>query len=194
VELPEGDGKALATEFCQDCHRLTNLVKSHKSPDDWAETVQTMMDRGSRLPQENVDTLVSYLAKNFPPKSDTPAPDAQPTPAPAAAGAAAGSTNAAPGVPAQAKKVDLPEGDGKAIAVENCQACHTLTSLVKAHKSLDEWHEHVQLMIDRGANIPADQIDTLVHYLAKNFGPQPADAGTGAPSAGAATNSPSQSQ
>ncbi|MBZ5659520.1 MAG: cytochrome c [Acidobacteriia bacterium] len=189
VELPDGDGKAMATEFCQDCHRLTNLTKSHKSKDDWSETVQTMMDRGARLPQESVDTLVQYLAKNFPPKTDTPAPDAQAAPA---APAPAASTAAAP---AQAKIVELPDGDGKAIAEENCQACHRLTNLVKAHKSLDEWHDTVQLMMDRGANIQPDQVDTLVHYLAKNFGPLPADAGTGAASSGGGapnTSSPAQ--
>ncbi len=199
VELPDGDGKAIATEFCQDCHRLTNLTKSHKSKDDWAETVQTMMDRGARLPQESVDTLVQYLAKNFPPKTDTPAPVAQAAPATAAtapadaaAPAPAASTAAAP---AQSKKIELPDGDGKAIAEENCQACHRLTNLVKAHKSLDEWHDTVQLMMDRGANIQPDQVDMLVHYLAKNFGPLPVDAGTGAASSGGGagnTSSPAQ--
>ena len=68
VELPEGDGKAIATEFCQDCHKLSNLTASRKTPDDWHDTVQTMMDRGARIPQDKVDTLVAYLAKNFGPK------------------------------------------------------------------------------------------------------------------------------
>jgi mono/diheme cytochrome c family protein len=72
--------------------------------------------------------------------------------------------------------VELPEGDGKAIATENCQACHKLTNLTKAHKDLDDWKETVQTMIDRGANVPADQVDTLVQYLVKNFGPKDASA------------------
>jgi cytochrome c5 len=73
VELPEGDGKAIATEYCQDCHKLTNLTKARKNPDDWHDTVQTMMDRGARLPQEKFDTLVQYLAKNFGPQPAVPA-------------------------------------------------------------------------------------------------------------------------
>ena len=72
--------------------------------------------------------------------------------------------------------VELPDGEGKAIATENCQACHKLTNITKAHKSLDDWKETVQTMIDRGANVPADQVDTLVQYLAKNFGPKDASA------------------
>jgi hypothetical protein len=83
VELPEGDGKAIATEFCQDCHKLTNLTKAKKAADDWHDTVETMMDRGARLPQDKIDTLVAYLAKNFGPKADAPisgtgSPDASP--------------------------------------------------------------------------------------------------------------------
>jgi hypothetical protein len=34
VELPEGEGKPIATEFCQDCHRLTNLTNAQMSADD----------------------------------------------------------------------------------------------------------------------------------------------------------------
>jgi cytochrome c5 len=48
VELPEGDGKAIATEFCQDCHTLANVAKARKAPDEWHDAVQTMMERASR--------------------------------------------------------------------------------------------------------------------------------------------------
>ena len=172
VELPEGDGKPIATEFCQDCHRLTNLTKAHKNLDDWKDALHTMIDRGSRLPDEKIDTLAQYLATNFGPKTAAPATDASASPA-TAGNTPTTSAAAAPSTPAPAKAVvELPEGDGKAIATENCQACHKLTNLTKAHKSLDDWKDTVQLMIDRGANVPADKIDLLVQYLAKNFGPK----------------------
>jgi len=174
VELPEGDGKPIATEFCQDCHRLTNLTKAHKDLDDWKDTLHTMMDRGARLPDDKIDTLAQYLAANFGPKLATPAAGS----VAAAPAAPAPSPDAVtPSAPAPVKAVvELPEGDGKAIATENCQACHKLTNLTKAHKSLDDWKETVQTMIDRGANVPADKVDTLVQYLAKNFGPKDASA------------------
>ena len=204
VELPEGEGKSIAVEYCQDCHRLTNLNRSHKSPEDWRETVDTMVDRGARLPPENVDVLVQYLAKNFGPKTETAAastaataPSESASPA-AAAPAMQDATQPPAATPppaaASAKKVELPEGDGKAIATENCQACHKLTNLTKAHKSLDEWRDTVQTMMDRGADVHADQLETLVQYLAKNFGPKPPDAGAAAPPVSAAPNSTSQSQ
>src|SRR5271169_3648432 len=187
VELPEGDGKPIATEFCQMCHKLTNLTKAHKDLDDWKDTIHTMIDRGASIPDEKVDVLAEYLAANFGPKAAARAADAPPadpaTPAPSP-------DAAAPSAPAPAKTiVELPDGDGKAIATENCQACHKLTNLTKAHKSLDDWKETVQTMIDRGANVPADQVDTLAQYLAKNFGPKDAAAPT---SAAPASSTPAQ--
>ena len=174
VELPEGDGKPIAVEYCQDCHRLTNLTKAHKNLDDWKDTVHTMIDRGARIPDEKIDTLAQYLVTNFGPKDAAPAANAQAAAPPVAAPTP---DAAAPSAAAPAKAiVELPDGDGKAIATENCQACHKLTNLTKAHKSLDDWKDTVQTMIDRGANVPADKVDILVQYLAKNFGPKDSSA------------------
>jgi mono/diheme cytochrome c family protein len=175
VELPEGDGKAIATEYCQMCHKLTNLTKAHKDLDDWKDTIHTMIDRGASIPDDKIDVLAAYLTKNFGPK-DTASGANSPSAAPSApASSPDAAAPAAPGL-AKAAVVELPDGDGKAIATENCQACHKLTNLTKAHKNLDDWKETVQTMIDRGANVPADQVDTLVQYLAKNFGPKDASA------------------
>jgi cytochrome c5 len=171
VELPEGDGKPIATEYCQTCHKLTNLTKAHKDLDDWKDTIQTMIDRGAAIPDDKVGTLAKYLAANFGPKDAASAPNA---PSPAAPAPTSSPDAAAAGAPAKAAVVELPDGPGKAIATENCQACHKLTNITKAHKSLDDWKDTVQTMIDRGANVPTDQIDTLVQYLAKNFGPKDA--------------------
>jgi cytochrome c5 len=169
VELPDGEGKAIATEYCQMCHKLTNLTKAHKDLDDWKDTIHTMVDRGASVPDDKIDVLAKYLAANFGPKPAGPAGNA---PAAPAAPSPVTPDAATPSTPTAAS--ELPEGEGKAIATENCQACHKLTNLTKAHKDLDDWKETVQTMIDRGANVPADQVDTLVQYLAKNFGPKDA--------------------
>ena len=194
VVLPEGDGKPIATEFCQDCHKLTNLTRAHKDLDDWKDTIHTMMDRGARIPDDKVDALAQYLFTNFGPKAataDANASAASSGPASAAAPAAPSTDSAAatasPAPAAAAKAVvELPDGDGKTIATENCQACHKLTNLTKAHKNLDDWKDTVQTMIDRGANVPPDKVDTLVEYLAKNFGPK--DASAPAPAAPSPAN------
>jgi len=107
VELPEGDGKAIATEFCQDCHKLTNVAKARKAPDEWHDTVQLMMDRGARLPQDKFDTLVQYLAKNFGPQTAAPTAGTSPAAAPSPESSAATAVQ-------PPKPVELPEGEGKA--------------------------------------------------------------------------------
>jgi mono/diheme cytochrome c family protein len=189
VVLPDGDGKPIATEYCQACHKLTNLTKAHKDLDDWKDTISTMIERGASIPDDKVDTLAQYLAKNFGPKDAAPAsggPAAAPaTNAPAATpptpAPPASSVATPPGAPvaASAAPVVLPDGDGKEIATQNCQACHKLTNLTKAHKDLDDWKDTVQTMIDRGANVPPDKVDILVQYLAKNFGPKDSSAPAG---------------
>jgi cytochrome c5 len=167
IELPEGDGKPIATEFCQDCHNLRNLTTAKKTQDEWKDALQTMMDRGARLPPDKVDTLVQYLAKNFAPGQAAPAA----TPASGAPADPAADPPAAAAPPPAKKVGELPEGDGKAIATEFCQDCHKLTNLATAHKSLDDWKDTVQMMMDRGSRLPPDKVDTLVQYLAKNFAP-----------------------
>jgi hypothetical protein len=147
-----------------------------------------MIERGANVPDDKVETLVQYLAKNFAPKSAAAAADtqsAQGTPAPPAA--------AAPSTPAPPKPaaVAMPEGEGKAIAEAACQACHRLTNLTRAHKSLEEWRDTVDTMIDRGANVPKEQVETLVQYLAKNFHPNAA-ADSAAPAGGSSSPSPQQ--
>jgi cytochrome c5 len=186
VELPEGDGKPIAVEFCQECHRLTNLTKAHKNLDDWKDTIHTMIDRGATVPDDKIDALAQYLAKNFGPKDSLPAGNSQ---ASAPASPALSPDAAAPKSPSPASAVvELPDGDGKTIATENCQACHKLTNLTKAHKNLDDWKDTVQTMIDRGANVQPDQVDTLVQYLAKNFGPKdPSAPASAAPPSAPAT-------
>jgi cytochrome c5 len=180
IVLPEGDGKPIATEFCQDCHKLTNLTRAHKDLDDWKDTIHTMVDRGARIPDDKIDALAQYLFTNFGPKPATADASSSAASSAPAAGSApqAPSTDSNSGTASSAATaakpapVELPEGEGKAIATENCQACHKLTNLTKAHKSLDDWKDTVQTMIDRGANVPPDKIDVLVQYLAKNFGPK----------------------
>ena len=167
AELPDGDGKAIATEYCQDCHKLSNLTESRKTPDDWHDTVQTMMDRGARIPQDKVDTLIAYLVKNFGPKNTAPL-------AGSAASAAPSPGSPAAATPQRPTAVELPAGDGKAIATEFCQDCHKLSNLTESRKTPDDWHDTVQTMMDRGARLPQDKVDILVAYLARNFGPKTA--------------------
>jgi cytochrome c5 len=181
VELPEGDGKPIATQYCQDCHKLSNLTNAHKSPEEWLATVHLMMERGCPITEDKVPTLVAYLAKNFTPaggaKPDAASAASAAAPAEAPASTAAAGPDATPPAtdapkPAPAKgAIELPEGDGKPIATQYCQDCHKLSNLTNAHKSPEEWLDTVHLMMERGCPITEDKVPALVAYLAKNFTP-----------------------
>lgn len=151
ISLPEGPGKMLATQYCQDCHSLADLTGAHKQAEQWRKTVVTMIDRGARLPPDKIDILVDYLAKNF-----APAKAASGGPSTASGGKAAG----------------LPEGPGKAIAIQYCQSCHSMTLVTRARKSAPEWRQSIQKMVFFGSTLPKQDVEPLTRYLAKNFGPQ----------------------
>jgi cytochrome c5 len=181
VELPDGDGKAIAEKSCHECHELTNLTHASKNLEDWRDTVKIMVDNGADVPMDKIDILVTYLAKNFGPKTDASASSAQASPSPSPA-----SPDVLPSASSHAMAAELPDGDGKEIAKASCQACHKLTNLTSAHKNTDDWRETVQLMMDRGAEVAPDKVETLVHYLAKNFGPKDTAPGSGATSTSSA--------
>lgn len=154
--LPDGPGKKLATQYCQDCHSLANLTSAHKQPEQWRKTVQTMIDRGARLPPDKIDVLVDYLAKNFPP---------------AQAGTSSSAVSGASSVPSGSRRTGLPEGSGKAIATQYCQSCHSMMLVTRARKSAPQWRQTIQKMVYFGSTLPKQDVEPLTRYLAKNFGP-----------------------
>jgi mono/diheme cytochrome c family protein len=73
--------------------------------------------------------------------------------------------------PASSWADKMPEGEGKRIAVESCQFCHTLEKIVLAPRAKDDWKLTVEAMIKQGAPVSEEDIEILVEYLAANFGP-----------------------
>jgi competence protein ComEA len=64
----------------------------------------------------------------------------------------------------------LPDGDGKALVGKVCIDCHSSGNFRRARLTADEWTDSVADMVDRGAKASPAEIDTIVAYLAKNFG------------------------
>ena len=88
---------------------------------------------------------------------------------------------------------DLPNGLGKSTLMASCNTgCHSVSQVMGEHQTADQWNSTITNMINFGANVPDDQIDTLVAYLATNFGPegQPAPGAT-TPPTGATAPAPS---
>jgi competence protein ComEA len=65
----------------------------------------------------------------------------------------------------------MPAGAGKAIVQEKCVMCHALTVVISKHSSHSEWDQVVNQMVSRGADLSDEEIDTVIEYLSKNYGP-----------------------
>jgi mono/diheme cytochrome c family protein len=59
---------ALIEQVCSACHDIAMVQNGNRSAADWADTVQTMRDRGAQLTDDQAKLVVDYLARNFPPK------------------------------------------------------------------------------------------------------------------------------
>jgi len=74
----------------------------------------------------------------------------------------------------------LPPGEGQAIVQQQCGGCHALKVVTSKRASKEQWSALVNQMVTRGADLEDEDIQTVIDYLAKNFGPDappPANAG-----------------
>lgn len=73
-------------------------------------------------------------------------------------------------IPAAAQ--ELPPGNGQALVMKNCTACHDLDGTVQLRKTREEWESIVIDMIGRGAPLFIEEVDPIIGYLADAFGPK----------------------
>jgi len=67
-----------------------------------------------------------------------------------------------------------PAGPGLTLITERCTACHAAEQVLTVRKTPGDWASTVQSMIDRGADLNADEQKTVIAYLGTNFGTAPA--------------------
>jgi competence ComEA-like helix-hairpin-helix protein len=65
-DLPEGRGKQLVEDVCGNCHGLDFVLAEHGDSRRWSAIVDQMVARGATGTKEDLQTIVEYLAKNFP--------------------------------------------------------------------------------------------------------------------------------
>jgi hypothetical protein len=63
--LPDGAGKQLILNKCTVCHDLKRVKQHLASPEDWADTLNAMLNEGLMLSDEEFATALRYLARNF---------------------------------------------------------------------------------------------------------------------------------
>lgn len=73
-DLPPGEGKELVQRMCTSCHALKVVTSKRASKEHWAQIVDQMVSRGAEGSDDEIETVVEYLSKNFgldsPPASD----------------------------------------------------------------------------------------------------------------------------
>ena len=67
-ELPEAKGKDLYERICGSCHGTDVVFKTRTTKEKWKDTVDEMASRGAEGTDEQLDTIIDYLAKCFGPR------------------------------------------------------------------------------------------------------------------------------
>ncbi len=65
--LPEGHGKDVVMRACVKCHNLKVITTKRASEEEWATSVDNMINRGAELSDDEADEVINYLSKNFGP-------------------------------------------------------------------------------------------------------------------------------
>ena len=63
--LPDGRGKAIVLNVCTMCHDLTRIRRGHRSPEEWEETLNAMLNEGAPLGDDQFPIVHAYLSRNF---------------------------------------------------------------------------------------------------------------------------------
>ncbi len=133
-------GRQVVGEACTACHtNILRMVQIYKqSPDQWKDTVYSMIGRGAQVTPDEINAVAAFLAANA----------GRNVTANADVGRGAGGGDA----------------DGRAILQRTCQQCHELATATKKLPA-EDWSAVITRMTTYGAKLtPADQ-QKLIEYL-----------------------------
>lgn len=74
LQLPEGPGKATVQKICSGCHPPEIVMGRHETKETWEQIVSSMVDKGANGTDDEFNTIIDYLAVNFPKKTDSKPP------------------------------------------------------------------------------------------------------------------------
>jgi len=66
AQLPEGPGRSEIQRLCVQCHDLAKSVSVRQDREAWGATMEKMLALGLKGPDQELDAIFEYLAKNFP--------------------------------------------------------------------------------------------------------------------------------
>jgi competence ComEA-like helix-hairpin-helix protein len=64
-QLPGGPAKKTVAAVCGACHDLDTAVGMRRTKEGWQATVDAMVNRGARATDEEINTVLEYLARYF---------------------------------------------------------------------------------------------------------------------------------
>jgi cytochrome c5 len=65
--LPDGPGKEILLNTCTLCHDLSRVRQHRVTAEEWAGTLESMLNEGAPLPEDQFPVILLYLARNFGP-------------------------------------------------------------------------------------------------------------------------------
>lgn len=63
--MPDGRGKDVVLNVCTMCHDLSRIKRGQRSPEEWMETLNSMLNEGAPLSDADYPVVLAYLSKNF---------------------------------------------------------------------------------------------------------------------------------
>ena len=63
--IPEGRGKEIVLQVCTMCHDLSRIKLGHRSPEEWEETLISMLNEGAPLSDDAFPVVHAYLSRHF---------------------------------------------------------------------------------------------------------------------------------
>ena len=66
-EFPPGDGRELTMKVCSQCHELNVIAEQQLDEDGWKNMVDQMASMGATATEAQLNQIVQYLVKAFPP-------------------------------------------------------------------------------------------------------------------------------
>jgi cytochrome c5 len=141
-------GRQIVGQVCVACHtNILRMVAIHRqSPDQWRDTVYSMIGRGAEVMPDEIDSVTAFLAAN-------------------AGSNRQGTAQTPTGVRLAAGRDQLPpSAEGRGILQRSCQQCHDLAT---ASTKLDseDWDAVITKMMTYGALLTHADQQKLAEYL-----------------------------
>jgi len=67
TNLPAGTAKPIVQQHCAGCHAIKVVTSKRASKQQWASIVDQMVSRGAEVDDDDIESVVEYLAANFAP-------------------------------------------------------------------------------------------------------------------------------